>query len=172
MSDANLSFTITRTKADYFWAIAFNALKSPVIPIFFALAMVLALAPAALKGALIASDFLIAGAIYAGLLVFYYLSLLAVVWLSARKNWSSPGALEPLRYSFSAEGIEASYSMGQGHMAWPMWKSAFETNALILIRHTLGVIHIIPKRDLDVATLARLRALLRERFGSKAQLRG
>lgn len=172
MSESQLSFTVKRTKADYFWAVAFNALKSPIIPIFFAFALLLVLGPNALEGELYATDFMLVGAIYAALIVLYYLFLMAAVWFGARKNWSSPGALEPLSYTFSAEGIAASYAMGQGQMAWPLWTGAIETKALVLIRHSLGMLHIIPKRDLDAATLARLRALLRDRFGSKAQLRG
>lgn len=169
---ADLSFTVTRTKADYFWAVAFNALRSPIIPIFFAFALLLALAPAALERDLDISDFAIVGVAYGGMVIFYYVALVVAVWMAARKNWSAPGALEPLSYTFTSEGINTSYAMGTGQTAWPLWKSAFETNELLLIRHTLGLLHIVPKRGLDSSALVSLRALLRDRFGEKARLRG
>jgi len=171
MSGADASFTITRTKADYFWAIAFTSLQSPIIPLFFAAALfIVPVLSAIADGGFSREQLVVSAAVFALLLVLYYASLFVAVWFVARKNWRTPGALEPLAYSFMPAGIETSYAFGHGQAAWALWKSALETQDLILIRHTLGPVHIIPKRSLDSALLIRLRAILRERLGAKAKL--
>lgn len=172
MSGSELSFTVTRTKADYLSAIAVASLRSPSVPIFFAIALLFVLVPNALENGRIRTEQLgVIAMIYAGLIALYYVALAGAAWLIARKNWQAPGALSPLSYTFSPGGIASSYELAHGQTAWPLWRSAIETRSLILIRHALGPIHIIPKRDLDRATVLRLRALLRERLGAKARLK-
>jgi hypothetical protein len=171
VSGSELTFTATRTKADYFWAIAFNALRSPIVPIVFAVALLFVLVPNVLEnGGLRPSDLGVLAGLFAAIVALYYVALLVAVWFTARRNWSAPGALSPLSYTFSSEGIAASYELAHGKTTWPLWRSAMETKGLILICHTLGPIHIIPKRDLDRAIVLRLRALLREHLGARARL--
>lgn len=173
MSDTALRFVVTRSEADYFWAVGLNALRSPIIPLFAVGALVVQLAAYAIGGGGVdAGGLTVLAATYGGMIALYYVCLLAAVWFTARKNWRAPGALAPLTYTLTPQGIDTAYALGQGQTDWALWKGAFETEKLVLISHTLGPVHIIPKRDLDAATLSRLRGMLRERFGAKARLKG
>lgn len=171
MSEGDFSFMVTRTKADYFWAIMVSSLRTPIIPIFLAIALTGTLIFSALsEGALGMDQIVTAGLVYSLIVALYYISLLAMVWYVAQKNWNAPGALSPLSYVFTPAGVEVAYAMGRGETAWALWKSALETRNLILVRHGLGLLHIIPKRDLTPSDLSRLRAMLREHLGASARL--
>jgi len=152
----------TRTKGDYFWAIAFNMVRNARVWAIY-----------------LVSSLLIAGATYAvdeprsiatfattlTLMLLLYLLVAAVsVYWSAQRNWNAPGGLSRYVFTLSGEGLKAQHEFGEGQSSWAVWKDFFETRRLFVIRHTLGVIQIIPKRDLGEETASQLRALLRRQL--------
>ncbi len=94
-------------------------------------------------------------------------SLLAVatLLLTASRASRIPGALTPISYAFSFEGVDVETSAGKSFTKWPAWKQAVETRSLFVLLSVSGVAHILPKRDLTPDEQMRLRILLNEILG-------
>lgn len=103
------------------------------------------------------------------LLGFMFLLTALIVGWSAWRAWSAPGALDRITYTFTPEGFGVKTAMGEGQTKWAIWKRASETQSVILIRHQLNMMHILPKRDIDPATLTKLKALLRRVLKGRVQ---
>lgn len=166
-----VSVEVTRTKADYFEAVMANAVQSRgsllslLIPPFIVVAAVLATRDYLPFGERLNQAFGF-GALIAGFTLALFAGL--ILWSSWR-SWGSPGALDRIKYTFTDDALAIEAKMGAGESKWAIWKRAFETQNLILIRHQLNMIHILPKRDIDAATQERLKALLRRVLEGRVQ---
>lgn len=158
------SFTVTRTKRDYFDAIWQNAVRSPAFWI------VIAISPL-INGAItlfysidepigVGVVFAIA-VIMLGSFVLVFAALLSCYYLAAQNAWRSPGFLRPIALEFSDAGLKASSEVGAGDASWVVFNAAFESRSLIVLRQRPGSLLILPKRDADHDALTRLRILLR-----------
>lgn len=163
MSEA-VEFRVVRTKADYVGAVALHALRSPwtlrqllASPIIVAIVPFIFAADEPLNARVVLSvTFFFVG--------FFLLivALLPCYYWAARSGWRSPGALEPIDYSFDAAGMRVRSAAGSGEIAWISFSGAFEDAKLLLLRQHPGMLQIIPKRDVQPEMLARLRQLARE----------
>lgn len=155
---------VVRTRSDILKGIAANVLRSPAA---FASYLGGALVVAVIA-VVVNTDETMEAMIGAGLvafvgMLFVYLVIQAIcVPLAARKSWSSPGMLEPVKFTFSDEGLGVESNVGHGTTSWIIWKGAFETNSLIVIRHQMNLLHIVPKRDLSANAIAGIRSILKK----------
>ncbi len=157
-----LRFEVRRSRADIWNGITANLLRAPSSYISSAIAILIVsgiavfvnldegLKTAALAGALVIG----------GMAVLYALIYAFCIYLAVRKTLKLPGALDPVSYVLSPDGLSAAAKSGQGQSAWELWPVAFETKSIFVIRHQLNLIQIIPKRDLAADTVADIRALL------------
>lgn len=169
MSDVR--FEVSRTREDLWKGIAANLLRSPGTLAWYAggSVVVAIIAIWANRDESYEALLLIGLVAFAAMLAVYTVMMALSVFLAARKTWSLPGALDPVSYTLSSEGLNVSASTGHGLTSWSAWKSAFETRSLIVIRHQFNLIHVIPKRALDAATLEGVRVVLRANL-AKTQL--
>jgi|GEM_PF-3212706 len=160
MSDVR--FEVSRTRGDIWKGIAANSLRSPATLAWYVggSAVVAAIAVTVSDRADVGETLIVGSVAFVAMLMLYAAILVFCIFLAAQKTWSLPGALDPVSYSLSPEGLGVSASTGHGVTAWSAWKLAFETNSLIVIRHQFNLLHIIPKRDLAVETLQRIRSVL------------
>ncbi len=169
MSDVH--FEVSRTREDLWKGIAANSLRSPgTLAWYVGGSAVVALISMWANRRDGAEALVFIGLVaFVGMLALYAVIMAFSVFAAARKTWRLPGALDPVTYTLSNEGLNVSASTGHGLTAWSAWKTAFETKSLIVIRHQFNLIHVIPKRALDAVTLESVRAVLRANL-AKTQL--
>ncbi|HYD86140.1 MAG TPA: YcxB family protein [Vitreimonas sp.] len=158
-----VSFEVTRTRGDILKGIAANTLRSPGTLAWYVggSAVVAGIAVWVNRYESAQALVLIGLLAFAAMLALYTLILAFCVLLAARKTWALPGASDPVTYTLSKEGLGVLASTGHGLTAWATWKAAFESASLIVIRHQLNLIHIIPKRGMTDDTLHKVRSVLR-----------
>ncbi len=83
------------------------------------------------------------------------------ILLTAAGAMKLPGAREPVRYAFSEESLGVSSNVGHGTTNWVNWRKAFENRRVIVVRHRVNLMHILPKRQLSAKQQEQIRALLR-----------
>lgn len=89
----------------------------------------------------------------------------ASLLLTAARASRIPGALDPISYAFSEEGVEVETSTGKGSTKWQAFKQAVETRGHLILLSIGGNAHILPKRDLAPDEQMRLRILLNDALG-------
>jgi hypothetical protein len=161
---SEVSFEATRTRGDVFNGLLANALRSPATLLWYAggAAFIAVLAVIVNGEETLATRALIFAIAFLAMAVFYSLLLLACLYFAARKSWSAPGGLASIKFELSPSGLAAASATAQGVSGWDNWKAAFETKSLIIVRHHLGLLQIIPKRALSADLVARIRGVLRE----------
>lgn len=87
----------------------------------------------------------------------YSLLMVSTAW----RAWRQPGAMEPLTYTFTSSGIEVQSRIGSSTSQWLVWRRAFENARVLIIRHRLNLMQVLPKRQIPADAMARLKALLR-----------
>jgi hypothetical protein len=159
-----VEFRVVRTKADYVRAVALHAMLSPwTLRQFLASPIIVAILPF-----VFAADEPLDARIILSVTFFFVALLLLIIALApcyywaARSGWRSPGALQPIDYSFDAAGMRVKSAAGSGEIAWISFNGAFEDARLFLFRQHPGMLQIIPKRDVQPEMLVRLRVLARE----------
>lgn len=169
---SEVSFEATRTRADVLQALIANTLRNPsALMWYFAGSVIVAgIAVAVSDDEAAPTRIIIFGAAFVAMLAFYSLFLLVCLFFAARKSWTAPGGLAPIKFNLSAAGLGAATATAQGLSGWDNWKSAFETESLIVIRHHLGLLQIIPKRALSAETVARIREVLRANIKGRVRL--
>lgn len=169
---SEISFEATRTRADVLKALIANTLRSPGTLAWFigGSVFVAGIAFAVNDEQPMATRFFVFAAALVAMLAFYSLLLLVCLFFAARKSWTAPGALESIKFNLSAAGLSAATTTAQGQSGWDNWKAAFETKSLIVIRHHLGLLQIIPKRNLDLATMGEIRETLRAHIKGNVRL--
>lgn len=75
----------------------------------------------------------------------------------------------PLRYEFSEEGVMVRMTGGEARFHWSEISRAFETSDQFVLM-ALGLLQVIPKRELDRAVVSALRAELATRLGARARM--
>ena len=173
MSEA-VEFRVVRTKQDYMGAVTLHALRSPwTLRQLFASPIVVAIIPFifAADEPLNARIVLSLTFFFGGLLLLIFALAPCYYW-AARSGWRSPGALEPIDYSFDAGGMRVKSAVGSGEIAWISFNGAFEDAKLFLLRQHPGMLQIIPKRDVHPETLTRLRDLTREHVKGPLKIQG
>lgn len=169
-----IGFEITRTKGDYLSALLSNLWRNPAVLAWCAVGSIIVAGIAMTVNAEepAPARFVIGGVALAAMLGVYALSMSLSVLLAARKSWTAPGALGPINFKLSAEGLFASTATANGLSAWSNWRGAFETRSQIVIRHHLGLIQIFPKKGLTPDVLRAIRKILADRLGARAGLKG
>lgn len=154
---------VRRTRGDIFRGILANSLHSlGALAWFVGGSFVVAVIAALANSARPAPEMLFVGATaFVVMLLVYAVVLLFSIWLAARQTWRASGALDTIRYTFSDQGLAIEAVNGRGLSHWHAFKRAFETKSLLLIRHHVNMVHILPKRDMGADTLERIRAVLR-----------
>ncbi|MES1200720.1 MAG: YcxB family protein [Pseudomonadota bacterium] len=158
---APISFEVRRSKADFFGAIWANCMNGPRLIFIIAYAAILA---AVLFGfetiRHVPFAWLSALAIFVVLIAVFLGAYAAISWFAATKAWSAPGGQGAVLYTLSPDQLAVKSDYGSGDTKWTVWKKAFETKSLIVIRHHMNLMHIIPKRDLTDETRRHVKALL------------
>jgi len=160
---SEVAFEVSRTRDDIVKGIAGNALRSPRSMAWYVggAAVVATIAVIVSQGDGIAA-MLAAGIVaFSGMLLFYSLLFWLTVWMAVRKTERMPGAFEPIKFTLSDAGLRVAATVGEGISLWKLWPFAFETKSVIVVRHELNLIQIIPKRDLASGDVARIRDVLR-----------
>jgi uncharacterized protein (DUF58 family) len=93
-----------------------------------------------------------------------------IPYCSVRAFARTPGALAPITYIFSADGVTAQFENASNTAAWTLVKGASETANFILIKMQRGSFHLLPKKQIteDQATL--VRRILRKHVPAKVHL--
>jgi len=153
---------VRRTRGDIFKGILANSLHSPSTLAWCVIgALIVAAIAITVNGDEGLTVMLMAGAIvFAGMLLVHAVVLLFCIWLAALQTWRARGALDTIRYTFSDQGLAIEAASGHGLSHWDTFKRAFETRSLLVIRHQMNLVHILPKRDLAADALQRVRAVL------------
>ncbi len=169
---SEVSFEVTRTRADVFKALVWNMLRSPGALLWFAAGslFVAGIAVVVNDDESSSARAIIFGAAFLTMVVVYAVIMLACIYFAARKSWTAPGGLAPIEFNLSPAGLAASTETAHGQSGWANWKSAFETNSLIVTRHHLGLLQIIPKRNLPPDVIARIRDVLRMNIKGQVRL--
>lgn len=169
---SEVSFEVTRTRIDVFKALVANMLRSPGALVWFVVGslFVAGIAAAVNDTESLPVRTIIFGVAFLAMLVLYAVIMLVCIYFAARKSWTAPGGLAPIKFNLSAAGLAASTETAHGQSGWDNWKSAFETRDLIVIRHHLGLLQIIPKRTLPVDAIARVRDVLRANIKGRVRL--
>lgn len=159
---SEVRFEVSRTRGDIFKGIAANLLRSPGSLAWYigGAALVAGIAVWSNRYDAPESLLLIGLVAFVAMLALYCMIMLACVLFAAQKTWRMQGALDPVAYTFSADGLAVVAKVGHGHTAWSDWKTAFETRSLIVIRHQFNLIHVIPKRQLSADVLRQIRTVL------------
>lgn len=167
-----VSFEITRTRADTFNAILTVLLRSPSTWAWYVGgALVVAVVAVAMsQDETVWAQLIVAGLVFLAMMTVFMLTALGSVYLAARKSWSAPGGLAAIKFQLSPAGLSAATATAQGVSGWDNWKAAFETNSLIIIRHHLGLVQIIPKRALPAELVGRIRRVLRENLKGSVRM--
>lgn len=173
MSADGLTFSLTRSRADYWDGILLHAASSAWTPFVFLAAPT--------TNALLAFFYSRgdgAEAQVATVAGFFLLSLLAVTalmlpcyWWSARAAWRSPGALRRIDFQINSEGVAAQSEMGAGQTRWPVFDAAFENARQIVLRQRPGLLYIFPKREMKPEEVICLRRLIEQNVTGKIRLR-
>jgi hypothetical protein len=107
--------------------------------------------------------------VYAGLVgVLYVWELLRVS--SRMKNANDRHG--SVSYTFTEDGFLYRSSVSHSETAWAAIDRAAETRRSFLLMYATGAFLIIPKRCFPDGTIPQFRALLRERLGPQAALKG
>ncbi len=169
---SEVSFEATRTRSDMFNGLMANVLRSPPTLLWYAggAAFIAVLAAAMNDEETFPVRSLIFAIAFLAMAIFYSLLLLACVYFAARKSWSAPGGLVPIKFELSSSGLAAASATAHGVSGWDNWKAAFETKSLIVIRHHLGLVQIIPKRAMTAEMVERIRHVLRENIKGSLRL--
>lgn len=167
-----VELTITRTRADYFWGLLFEALNGrflwPVILIppvaegMFAFRSTEGAATAERVQEIVTRS-------GAALLVVLAL-VVALYLLVAALSWRTPGYLQPISYVFSPSGVRGQTIAATTETTWVVYRRACETRSLLILSQAAGIVQIIPKRDLSSQTLNAVRRMLREHLGRRARV--
>jgi len=173
MSGEAIHIEITRDRRDYVSAAFANLFTGPSLLLAVAAGIVLMALIETAGALLVVKSVTLTSALGAGLLFMLFLAVVCfgVTWLSAFASWRLPGALSPIAYTFTPDAIEVRASAGESKLNWSNWRSAFENQRVLIIRHQLGHIYILPRRQIDVDAQARLKALLRAVLGARARFR-
>lgn len=167
-----IELTITRTRADYFWGMLFDALHNRLMW----LAMLI---PPVAEGmfaysrtegeplAVQLTEILTRSGVA---MVFVAVVVVALYLFNAAIAWRAPGYLAPIAYAFSQEGVWAKTEATMTDTAWRAYAGAFETRGLMVLRQKTAQTQILPKRALSATTIDNLRRLLREKLGRRAQV--
>ncbi|MEQ1618021.1 MAG: hypothetical protein ABL883_06715 [Terricaulis sp.] len=160
---SEVSFEATRTRTDVLKALIANTWRSPAALLWYigGSLLVAGIAFAVNDEQTVVTRMVVFAAAFGAMVAFYSLLFFVCLLFAARKSWTAPGGLEPIKFNLSATGLSAATATAQGQSGWDNWKAAFETNSLIVIRHHLGLLQIIPKRNLDAMTVGRIREVLR-----------
>lgn len=170
--EERVELTITRTRADYFWGLLFEALNGRFLWLAILIPPVAEgmFAFRSTEGAATAErvqEILTRG----GIALLIVLALIALLYLFvAALSWRAPGYLAPIAYVFSPAGVIGRTQVTTTETAWPAYRRAFETRSLLILSQAAGVVQIIPKRDLPSQTLSAVRRLLREHLGRRARV--
>lgn len=169
---SEVSFEATRTRGDVFNGLMANALRSPPTLLWYAggAAFIAVVAAAVNDEETIPVRALIFAIAFLAMAIFYSALLLACLYFAARKSWSAPGGLAPIKFELASSGLAAATATAQGVSGWDNWKAAFETKSLIVIRHHLGLVQIIPKRAMPAELVERIRHVLRENIKGSMRL--
>lgn len=171
-AEEEIRIEVTRDKRDYFSAIWANYLYGGGIwwavggaLVFFLVILALAISdgdprPWAAGGA----------AAFIFIVVIVPLNAL-IIYLTAARSASQPGALDPISYVFTAEAIEVKSAIGSGVTKWLAWRRAFETSRVLVIRHHVNIMQFLPTRQIPTETLSRLRKLLRRALAGRVSFR-
>lgn len=167
-----IELTITRTRADYFWGLLFDALHNRLMWLALLIPPVAEgmLAYSRTEGEPLAvqlTEILSRSGIA---MVFVAAVVVAIYLFSAAIAWRAPGYLAPIAYAFSQDGVWAKTEATMTDTAWCAYAGAFETRALIVLRQKTAQTQILPKGNLSAATLDNVRRLLREKLGRRAQM--
>lgn len=159
---SEVAFEVTRTRADMFKGIFAHLLRSPSTwSWYIGGALVVAVVVVVVNGGEATSNLAMTfGVTFVVMMAVFLLTALASIYFAARKSWMAPGALQPIKFVLSAEGLQATAGTASGRSGWDNWKGAFETRSLIVIRHSLGLLQIIPTKALPAQTASAIRALL------------
>jgi hypothetical protein len=163
---------VTRDKGDYISGVFANLMASGglLTPAIIAIALVFLLL---LESALEGGDLSVSFAVFMGVIVFaavFFFSCASVMF-AAWRSWKAPDALRPLIYVFTRDQLSVKSDLGGSETKWELWKDAFENDRVLIVRHRLNIIHILPKRQIAAETLARLKALLRDVLGGRVRFK-
>jgi hypothetical protein len=159
---SGVQLEVSRTRGDIVKGIAANMARSRGALLAYVIGALIVAVIAILANADVSTQTkVIIGAIaFAAMLVLYSIIIILGVLFAAQKSWKAPGTLDPVKYTFSDEGLGVEASIGHGMTSWVAWKTAFETKSLIVIRHQFNMIHIIPKRGLSKDLLNAVKSML------------
>lgn len=110
----------------------------------------------------------VTAAVVGGLI--FVLNVIAI-FFAAASGAKLPGAFEPVSYALSDEALEVKSSVGSGTTQWINWRKAFENDRLIVIRHRVNLMHILPKRQLSAEQQQKIRDLLRRVLAGRVALK-
>lgn len=117
-------------------------------------------------------DPLIEAAITAALIMgIIFVCHVIAIFFAAASGAKLPGALEPVAYVLTDDALEVKSSVGSGVTQWVNWRKAFENDRLIVIRHRVNLMHILPKRQLSAEQQNEIRALLLRVLGGRVSFR-
>jgi YcxB-like protein len=96
----------------------------------------------------------------------------SIFWQRRRIARGDAAFRDPMRYSFSASGIDVAGSTFTGHRDWDGITQGAETRRLYLLFISPRVVYIVPKHAFaDNAQRAAFVALVCDRLGKRAKLR-
>jgi len=157
-----LRFEVRRTRGDIWKANIGNLLRSPGSmawyiggAIFVASLSLIVTISNGLMPALLA-----AALVFLGMIALYALIVALSIFMAVRKTMSVRGALDPIEFTLTPEGLGAVATSGHGQSSWDVWPVAFETRSLFVLRHQFNLIHVSPKRDLVPENVIAVRATL------------
>jgi hypothetical protein len=161
-----VAFSVKRSSGDVFWGVLWSALHNVRIWVSY------------LMGALIVagiwfvvhrsgfSEKLAGAGIAFGLMICLYAGLFVLsVGFATLRSRKMAGASDRIAYEISSEGMKVVTETGRGESKWRVWKSWFETKRLIIIRHQIGLVQIVPKRQISDEQLQRIRRVLVANIG-------
>ena len=95
------------------------------------------------------------------------------IYRNARRQFKTNNSLREARHViFSEQGIESSASDSSGKVAWTALHQIIETPESFLLFYSSAVFAVIPKRSMESeAQIQTLRDLIRQKLGTKAQLK-
>jgi len=167
------AFTVTRSRLDYWRGILLNAFHSRFMPLYVLAAPAVSAIFAAQDSEGGSSEYranaIVGAAVETLALVLVVLAILLLV--AAFMTWRAPGALAPIAYRFSEAGVRVRAQRGESSVPWSALTAAFEDARILIIRQQRGLVHIIPKRDIAVETLSRLRRLAHTHIKGQVRLK-